>query len=135
MKYATFWFTSLIFSISHQLNFTNHDPNSLIDKSLNLLIVIVFLGIFNAANDKSFSHIIALEKHVISHAREKPYKCSQCKKTFSDNNNLKIHLKIYTEETPYQCSECDKAFSNNTILNNICEQLTHNREKTKTLSM
>jgi len=60
---------------------------------------------------------------VISHAREKPYKCSQCEKTFSDNNNLKIHLKIHTGERSYQYSQCDKAFFGNAILKNICEHI------------
>ena len=63
-----------------------------------------------------------LKNYVIIHAGEKPYKCNQCEKIFS-NTNIKIHLMIHTGERPYQCSQCDKAFSDKAILKNIWEYI------------
>ena len=45
-----------------------------------------------------------------THIGEKPHKCNQCEKAFSDNGNLRRHLKTYSDERPYKCSQCDKAF-------------------------
>ena len=47
---------------------------------------------------------------------EKPYKCSNCDKAFTDKSNLKIHMSIYTSKKPYKCSHCDKDFSINRTL-------------------
>ena len=58
---------------------------------------------------------------------QKPYHCSQCDKTFSQNSNLISHMRIHTGENPQQCNHCDKGFSQNNDL--ITHLMTHTGEK------
>ncbi|KAF6080336.1 zinc finger protein 8 [Phyllostomus discolor] len=48
--------------------------------------------------------------------QEKPYKCSDCGKSFNHNAHLTVHRRIHTGERPYMCKECGKAFSQNSSL-------------------
>ncbi|CAL4110525.1 unnamed protein product, partial [Meganyctiphanes norvegica] len=59
------------------------------------------------------SHKDTLKRHLKTHPEEKPYQCSLCNRTSSQNYTLKKHLKSHTGDKLYQCSHCDKTFSLN----------------------
>ena len=41
----------------------------------------------------------------------KPYKCTQCEKSFKSRDGFKTHLLKHTGEKPYQCDQCEQRFS------------------------
>lgn len=83
--------------------------------------------------DKKFSHKTDLTHHLSSHFGIKPYKCTQCDKSFVQKSQRKTHVErvhlgiqipdedvaiLYephswpVEKYPYQCSFCNKGFRN-----------------------
>ncbi|XP_044774243.1 zinc finger and SCAN domain-containing protein 29-like [Neomonachus schauinslandi] len=61
---------------------------------------------------KGFSDPSNLTSHQRVHAGEKPYKCGECWKSFSQSSSLTMHQRVHTGEKPHKCSECGKRFTN-----------------------
>ncbi|NWI92093.1 ZG49 protein, partial [Pitta sordida] len=62
--------------------------------------------------------------HVQFHANERPYRCLECGKSFSQSSEVFIHCwLIHTGERPYTCGECGKSFNKNSNL--IIRQCIH----------
>ena len=45
------------------------------------------------------------------HRGERPYSCSSCSSSFTEQWALKKHMRLHTGEKPYECPICNKAFS------------------------
>jgi hypothetical protein len=60
---------------------------------------------------KSFSDKYNLVRHIQVHTVHKPYQCEQCTKSFSQKGNLVTHIRVHTGDKPYTCEQCTKSFS------------------------
>ncbi|NWU87945.1 ZSC20 protein, partial [Onychorhynchus coronatus] len=47
--------------------------------------------------------------HQIIHTEERPYRCVECGKNFSDCSNLIRHRNIHTVEQPCECPKCGQS--------------------------
>nr|XP_008529363.1 PREDICTED: zinc finger protein 8 isoform X1 [Equus przewalskii] len=65
---------------------------------------------------KASSQAIPVVELTRSQVQDKPYKCTDCGKSFNHNAHLTVHKRIHTGERPYMCKECGKAFSQNSSL-------------------
>lgn len=68
------------------------------------MVCSIFLQIFGSKAD--------LQLHTQIHMRNaKPYKCSQCSKTFANSSYLSQHTRIHLGIKPYRCEICHRKFT------------------------
>ncbi|XP_070258659.1 zinc finger protein 154-like [Myotis yumanensis] len=65
----------------------------------------------NVPQSKNSPRSTGIQYHQGVHIGEKPYQCSECRKSFATNSHLCSHQRVHTGEKPYQCSECGKSFT------------------------
>jgi len=56
-----------------------------------------------------------VEKHIVYHKGEQPFKCKYCGERFDDMHKRKLHVRTHTGQAPI-CNICTKVFSTNAVL-------------------
>ena len=61
----------------------------------------------NHLHRKSKSH---LSKHMLIHSRDKPHKCANCGKSFTQKVHLSTHMLIHSGSKGHRCDLCGNKF-------------------------
>ncbi|XP_066157522.1 zinc finger protein 678-like [Euwallacea fornicatus] len=59
---------------------------------------------------KTFFRKEDIQRHMMTHSGEKPFKCEVCDKAFAVRSSLRVHQNIHKKEKPVACEVCNRAF-------------------------
>ncbi|KAL7734829.1 hypothetical protein ACLKA6_011110 [Drosophila palustris] len=59
---------------------------------------------------KSFSTSTNFQLHLRVHSLNRSFKCPHCPKCFERKSDVKYHILVHTGERPHKCPQCSKAF-------------------------
>ena len=106
------------------LNVKNKNQNN-INEGIEFKTIIKNMEKFYLCNYKGCSNLYRSKENLVlhyknKHLKEKPYRCSYCKATFSHRNGKTYHeRKVHTLIFPHKCSflNCDMKFASKSALN------------------
>ena len=77
----------------------------------------------------SFTAKQSLKYHLLMHKGEKPYKCDECGKAYSNKQSMYGHVKAHENMKTeiYKCEECGRVFQSKSVLQK--HTLTHTKER------
>uniref|UniRef100_H3APF7 Zinc finger protein 384 n=1 Tax=Latimeria chalumnae TaxID=7897 RepID=H3APF7_LATCH len=68
--------------------------------------------------EKAFTQLSNLQSHRRQHNKDKPFKCHNCHRAYTDASSLEVHLSTHTVKHAkvYTCSICSRAYTSETYL-------------------